>query len=106
MDNSLANYVGAFVGAFLSILFARLPALESRFGSWSSEKKVALMLALNIVAAFVIAWGVCNGWLFKLFPASTFPTVACADWAWAWEVARVALFAIAGNQITFPLAKK
>lgn len=99
-DIGFSQLVGGFVGFVLSLVFEYFPRLSAWFDACEKWQKAAVMFIGNVAAAFLITWGVCDGWLFRLLPGLTVPTIECLNGGWIYEVMRVGIFALLVNQAT------
>lgn len=99
-DVGFSQLVGGFIAFVLSLVFEYAPKLDAWFAALEKWQKAGLMFVLNVAAAFLIAWGACDGWLFRLLPGLTMPSIECVNGGWIYEVARVGIFALIVNQTT------
>lgn len=53
----------AFIVATLSLVFDYLPGLAEKFDALDVSKKRIIMVGLSVLAAVVVFWGQCTGWV-------------------------------------------
>jgi len=90
------EFLGAVVGAVLTVLFTYFPVLRTKFGELKTEQKSGIMLALLLVASVVIYLGQC---VWPMWQAG----LVCGQ-AGIWQVISIFVAAVMGNTATYVIA--